>query len=363
LPEVVFIDDQPLVQIRSKRDLASGRFYLDRKAGNLYLKDDPTGRKVEITVAAIAFESEASNILIKNLTVEKYASVAQIGAINGQRATGWSIENCEVRLNSSAGISLGADGRVRVCNIHHNGQLGVGGVGHNILLEQNEVWANNTRGFSYRWEAGGVKIALSDGVVFRDNHVHDNVGPGLWCDINCRDVLYENNTVERNSGTGIFHEISFKATIRNNIVRNNGLADDWQWVWGNDILIAASQDVDVHDNTVVVSPGKCGIVMIDQSRPIEGPMKGGGKYKTRNNRVHDNNITFLGAPCAGGASDVMPGDENYSIISSGNNVFDRNVYRVPSPIDQPWFFWEHSMLDWDSLKLKGLERDGRFEVY
>jgi hypothetical protein len=67
-----------------------------------------------------------------------------------------------------------------------------------------------------------VKIALSDGVTFRSNHVHDNVGPGRWCDINCHNVVYEDNLVERNQGAGIFYWISFTATIRDNVVRHNG---------------------------------------------------------------------------------------------------------------------------------------------
>ena len=62
----------------------------------------------------------------------------------------------------------------------------------------------------------------SDGVVMRGNHVFDNVGPGLWCDIGCRNVLYENNLVERNHDAGIFHEISFNAVIRNNIAATMG---------------------------------------------------------------------------------------------------------------------------------------------
>jgi hypothetical protein len=34
---------------------------------------------------------------------------------------------------------------------------------------------------------------LKAAVTFRSNHVHDNVGHGLWCDINCRNVVYEVN--------------------------------------------------------------------------------------------------------------------------------------------------------------------------
>jgi hypothetical protein len=79
--------------------------------------------------------------------------------------------------------------------------------------------------------------------------------------------------------------------------------------------------VTVHRNTVTVSAGGCGIVLVDQSRPIEG----GGRYKTRNNTVHYNDMTFEGAACAGGASDSQPGDENFTIISDGNNRFRRQL--------------------------------------
>src|SRR4029078_1119664 len=105
-------------------------------------------------------------------------------------------------------------------------------------------------------------------------------------DVRCRDVLYEHNVVERNLGAGIFHEISFQAVIRGNTVRHNGIADS-EWFWGNDILIAASQDVEVYGNTLTVSPGKCGPMLIDQNRLMEGLLAGRGKYKTRNNQVYD----------------------------------------------------------------------------
>src|SRR6267143_839707 len=98
---------------------------------------------------------------------------------------GWTVENCEVRLNSGGGLTVGTGGRVHDNDIHHNGQIDIGGVGRDILIENNRIWENNTRGFNFNWEAGGVKLALSDGVVLRGNHVYDNNGSGLWCDINC----------------------------------------------------------------------------------------------------------------------------------------------------------------------------------
>jgi parallel beta-helix repeat protein len=358
LPEGLFIDDKPLAQVLTRQGIEAGQFYFDHAGGRIYFADDPTGRKVEATVAVFAFESRASNVLIRNVTIEKYASVAEKGAIQAQEAVGWIVENCDVRLNSGAGIAAGTGSRVRGSNIHHNGQIGITGGGRDVLIEGNQVWANNIRGFSSGWEAGGVKIALSDGVVFRGNHIHDNFGPGLWCDINCRNVVYENNIVERNHGAGIFHEISFNAVIRNNVVRHNGIADK-DWFWGNDILVEASQGVEVYGNTLTVSPGKCAIMLIDQSRPI----KGGGRYKTRNNRVHDNEITFAGTACAGGASDADPGDENFSIITDGNNLFDGNVYRVLRTSGPARFVWGHEIFDWDGWRGQGVESNGRLVVY
>jgi parallel beta-helix repeat protein len=366
LPEGLFLDDKPLDQVPTKDSVEAGRFYFDHAGERIYFADDPTGRKVEATVAVLAFESRASNVLIRNVVIEKYASVAQTGAIQAQDAVGWIVENCELRFNSGAGIAVGTGSRVRGCNIHHNGQIGITGAGRDIAVEDNQVWANNIRRFSSGWEAGGVKLALSNGVVFRGNQIHDNFGPGLWCDINCHNVLYEGNVVERNHGAGIFHEISFNAVIRNNIVRHNGIADN-VWFWGDDILIAASQDVQVYGNTLTVSPGKCGIMLIDQSRPFEGggngKPEGDGKYKTRNNKVHDNETTFEGDACAGGASDAEPGDGNFTIITDGNNLIDGNVYRVPRTSGPARFVWGHASFDWDGLRGQGVEQNGQLVTY
>jgi hypothetical protein len=358
LPEGVFIDDKPLHQVLSKDRIESGGFYFDYANQKIYLADDPTNHKVEATVAVFAFESTARDVLIKNLTVEKYASVAQKGAIQTTEGTGWTIEDCELRWNSGLGIGIGTGGRVRECDIHHNGQVGVGGHGQDILIEKNRIWSNNIYGFDYTWEAGGVKIALSDGVTFRGNDVHDNDGPGLWCDIGCRNVVYEGNLVENNQDIGIFHEISFKAVIRNNVVRHNGRGRRG-WFWRAEIGVAASQDVEVNNNTLTIAAGGCGIVLIDQGRRTND----GREYKTRNNTVRNNDLTFEGAACAGGVSDVSPEDENFAIITNGNNNFDSNVYRVPRMSGPARFVWGHDVTDWDRFRQKGLEQAGRLTFF
>ena len=232
-PEALFLDDRPLTRVMSKDALAGGKFYIDYAGGKTYLVDDPTNHKLEATAALFAFESAAADVSISNLTVEKFASAAQKGAIHAREGVRWNIEKCEVRLNSGAGISVGTGSRVHNCDVHHNGQIGIEGDGKDIRIEDNRIWSNNIYGFDPAWEAGGVKIAESDGVLFRGNHVHDNHGAGLWCDIDCRNVVYEGNLVEHNQHIGIFHEISFNAVIRNNVVRHNG-SGNRSWFWGAD---------------------------------------------------------------------------------------------------------------------------------
>jgi hypothetical protein len=356
-PQAVFFDDKPLTRVPNKDALASNEVYLDYAGGRIYLADDPINHKVEATLAKFAFESSAPDVVVSNLTVEKYGSPAQRGAIHAREGARWTIENCVARLNSGAGISVGAGSRVHNCDIHHNGQIGVEGDGKDILIEGNRIWSNNIYGFDPEWEAGGVKIAKSDGVTFRNNHVHDNDGAGLWCDIECRNVVYEDNLVEKNRHIGIFHEISFNAVIRRNVVRHNG---NWRsWFWHADIGVAASQDVEVTGNTVTVEPGACGIVLIDQGRRSEA----GTSYKTRNNTIHGNEMTFEGVPCAGGASDTRPEDENFAVIANGNNRFDANTYRVRSASGPARFVWGRDVTDWDGFRRKGLERSGRLLLF
>ena len=352
-----FIDDKPLQQVASKAELASNRFFFDHAAGRIHFVDDPTGKLVEAAAARFAFKSPADNVLIKGLVIEKYYNPAQQGAVQGEEGKGWRVERTEFRLNSGVGVAVGTNGAIVDCRIHHNGQLGASAGGTNILLEGNEIWANNIYGFDSAWEAGGVKIANSDRVTLRDNHVHHNVGPGLWCDIDCRDVIYEGNTVEYNAGPGIFHEISYAAVIRNNTLRENGQAAP-PWFWDSEIQVAASQDVEVHGNTMTVRPGGRSIMLIDQNRRRQA----GGYYKTQRNNVHHNDITFLGAGWTGGASDARPGAENFSIIEKGGNRFDQNTYRVPDGV-RPQFVWGHTLMDLTGFRDQGQERNGTLLPY
>ncbi|GEP11605.1 hypothetical protein MGN01_34500 [Methylobacterium gnaphalii] len=352
----LFLDGRPLRRVLSRAELGPGRFLLEPALGRLLIADDPTGRQVEASVVATAFQSLSPDVRISGVIVEKYDSPPQIGAIRGDRATGWHVERTEIRFNAGLGVAVGTNGIVRDNIIHHNGQLGAAAHGHQIRFENNRIFENNTAGFDPGWEAGGIKITEAQFVTVRGNHVYRNDGPGIWCDINCRDAVIEDNIVEANQGAGIFYEISFSAVVRRNKVRFNG-ANDAPWYWDADIQIAGSQGVEVTDNVIDVRPGGHAIMLIDQGRA----KLGGGLYRTTGNRVHGNRIVFSGDGDAGGVTDTDRLSPNGSVIEAGNNSFDGNTYLAPATVS-PSFVWGRDPLTFTAFRQLGQERAGSVKL-
>lgn len=337
----VFIDDQMLWRVDDRADLVSGTWWSDGR--RVVIADDPEGRKVEISLTEHAFRSDADDVTIRGLVVEKYASMAQRGAIQaedspGRRGANWLIEDVEVRLNHAAGIRAGDRTIIRNAHIHHNGQQGItsdGGEG--ILVESSEIDHNNIRGFNWGWEGAGAKFKETVGLVVRDVTAHHNLGPGLWTDINCLDTTYEGNVVYSNSAAGIFHEISFGAVIRDNEVYDNGFIMG-DWLWGAGILIAASSDVEVFNNTVTNNAD--GITGIQQRRESST-----GLHTLENVHVYNNTITMWYGQ-TGVAQDI--GDP--SVFTDRNIVFENNTYVGAG---HTAFAWDNQNLDWEGWLATG----------
>ena len=203
-PEDLFFDNIPKYRVASLAGVGPGTWYLDYSSGTVYIGDDPWGHTVEISLLGHAFTGGATAVTISNLIIEKYACPAQSGAVDGAAgSTYWNIGGSEIRFNHGRGVSSGDGMYVHRNNIHNNGQMGIGGGGANIVLQNNEISYNNTSGYSYYWEAGGAKFSNVQNLVLEYNYAHDNVGPGFWNDINSQDVTYESRTKPaRNVGGG-----------------------------------------------------------------------------------------------------------------------------------------------------------------
>lgn len=354
-PEALFINNNSLKQVDELSKVSEGKFYFDYGNDKIYFKDNPCGKIVETSVQDHAFKSDATDVVIKGFIVEKYATSAQMAAIHGEEGANWQIDSNEVRFNHGAGISAASNSEITNNFVHHNSQIGIVGGGDDLLVESNEISYNNTDHFSVLWECGGTKFTVTNGLILRDNYSHHNYGPGLWTDIDNLNTLYEGNRVEYNTHAGIFHEISYAATIRNNIVRFNGKDD--VWLWGAQILIAASQDVEVYNNTVeVASNYGDGISLIQQERG-SGLY---GDYLVQNNVIHHNVVKFRGSESSMGGVNDVEDTENpaFEIITNGNNIFHSNEYHFYNGDLFRWM-WDTGGIDgeYDFTSFQGIGQE------
>src|SRR5262249_41125759 len=139
-----------------------------------------------------------------------------------------------------------------------------------ILIEDNEIAYNNYAHVSPKFGAGGIKIVRTRGAIIRGNNVHDNLGSGIHLDIRNYNALYDGNTVSNNTEQGIFHEVSFAAVIRNNILSHNGSGypNGSYWLYAANLLSSSSQGVEAYCNTIDVSAqGGNGADILVQHRP------------------------------------------------------------------------------------------------
>ena len=320
-PEDLFLDDRPLRHVATPADLQAGTWYFDYPADRIFLGDDPTGHVVETSVTPYAVVGDADGVTLRGFVVEKFATPTHEAAING-RLTGLLIENVEARLNHFAGLRTMDHARARNNHVHDNGALGFIGAGENIIVEGNEIDHNNTIGYNPYWAAGGTKWVYTTHLIVRNNDSHDNHGPGLWTDINNIDVLFEANRVHDNDLSGIFHEVGYRAIIRNNVVSGNGRAKPFPaWVVGAGILVSSSSDVEVYGNSL--TDNWQGIAGLEDER---GP-GANGPWVLARLHVHDNVVRQTRpAEPGSGRTGVAQVNDGTSAFISGVNRFVNNTY-------------------------------------
>jgi rhodanese-related sulfurtransferase len=343
-PEDLFFDSIPRTRVTSLAEVRPGKWYLDYSTGKVHMGDNPSGHTVEVSVLAHAFTGSASSVTISKLIIEKYACVAGDGAVEGGAgSTYWEVEGSEIRHNHGMGIRSGTGMWIHGNKIHHNGQLGLGGGGNDILVQSNNIYLNNYSGYDYSWEAGGVKFAEVHNLTVQYNYSYSNGGPGFWDDINSRYVVYDSNQATNNKVAGILHEIGYNATITNNYIWNDASnpsgADLW---WGAGILISNSSDVTVEGN--VVTNCMNGIGGILQNRG-NGP--DGQPYLLQNLSVTGNTVTQTTGIAAG---IVMGAGFDNSVYTSWNNHFENNTFNLALPATYDYFFWLNepwTLASWD----------------
>ncbi len=247
-----------------------GMFAVDttKKELYIYLSDgsDPNEHQVEASSRPLIFGTNPwiNRNGIENVQV--FGFIFKYGASFSQRPAVWLygrgnlIENCIVEDMSGAGV--GVNGTMKHCVVRRCGQIGGGANGDNFINEEN-LWEGNCwKPINREWDAGGFKLAWSNGGVFKRCIFKRNGGPGLWFDIHVRNVLVTECVFMENELSGLFIEISRDITVLNNLFIRNGLTAKGHY-WGvGGIQIAESINCILAFNTCVEN--KDGITFREQ---------------------------------------------------------------------------------------------------
>lgn len=253
-----------------------GMFAVDtsKKEIYLYLSDgsDPNKHQIESSSRGLIFGTNPwmNRNGIENVQI--FGFVFRYGASFPQRPAVWLhgrnnlIENCVIEDMSGGGVGVG--GTMKHCVVRRCGHTGEGANGDNFLNEEC-LWEENCwKPIDRGWDAGGFKMAWSNGGVFRRCIFRHNGGPGLWFDIHVRNVLVTECVFQENELSGLFIEISRDITVLHNLMIRNGLkAEGPSWSAGG-IQIAESINCIVAYNTCIGN--KDGITFREQGpRPLE----------------------------------------------------------------------------------------------
>ena len=349
-PEDLFINNQAIQRVSSLSAVTSSTCYFNYSASKVYFLASPTGKTVEISTTPTAFWAPVSNVTIQSLTVEKYATPAQSGAIKA--STSWTISNNEVRYNHGGGIQAGNSSVINSNYVHHNGQVGItAGGASSVLVQDNEVSYNNVDGFDFSWQAGGVYLANAISPVIKGNYVHDNKGMGIHLDYQAYNWLIQANRTQNNYFAGIDNEIGYNGTASYNISVNDGTwpgkTNPSMW-WGCGIYVYVSSYTTVYNNTVI--HGTNGICAASIPRGSGNR----GTFAVRNLSV-SNNLIIQSAGAASGAVGQSSTDAVYS--SSSNNHWNGNVYKLPSS-SAASYVWDNRSMTASSWMASGQDSSG-----
>lgn len=331
-PEDLFYDSKPLTRVASLSLVAPGTWYFDYSTLKIYSGTDPTGHAAEISSLRAAFSGNASNVTITGLTIEKYASIAGDGAIAGEQSNSWIVSNDLFLLNHGMGLRVGPSMQVEGSKFHDNGQMGLGGSGSHITVDDNEIYKNNYAGYEWGWEGGGDKFTHTKYLTVSNNYSHDNNGPGLWTDIDNYYTTYDGNHTRNNVGAGIQHEISYDAVITNNLIQDDGFVPNQTGMWfGGGIVISNSANVDLYGNTITdCMNGIVGIQNVRGNDPATGL-----PYTLKNLNVHNNTITQQ----VDHAEGIVKADiYDDSVYTSWGNHFQKDTYTL-SNVSLKYFYW------------------------
>jgi Ca2+-binding RTX toxin-like protein len=358
-PEQVFIDGSQLTQVPVGTTPGAGQFALNTNR-KVILGENPTSKTVEVSVRNhwVVGAAGGAGVTIDGFTMKHAASEG----VSNNGNDDWTIKNGDYSFSHTSNILLNkATGLLALNNkIHHGGQKGVASNSANLMLQGNEIYANNTEGFKSFWNAGGVKVSNSQTVTFAGNIVYDNRGNGLWLDVPADNqvIVVENNRVHHNDANGIRSEVTDdNVQIHDNVVWENG--------WGRSsfkeagISLNASQNNHVYNN--VVAWNENGIMVLNPRR--SDVHRNETEYDFVYNVEVDNNDILMDRPPDGAyALGWVKTNRNGNLYDpAANNRGHDNRYWYPFPEGyQKRYAWEVDLASLGAFNDTLGEEGGRY---
>jgi parallel beta-helix repeat protein len=251
LPEQVFVDAKPLVQVTTRSAVTTNTFFVDRAARQIVLGTNPAGHTVEVTVLDSAFRisSAAAGTTIRGIGFADWAATYNNeGAAATSDANNVTLDSDTFAWSASRGLGIyGANNVVSNTHLTDNGNTGMNAFKANgLLFEHNEVTFSNYEHFSIASspleQTAGVKITKTTNSIVRDSTFRNNAANALWYDMQSVSQDVVDNTMIHNDGHGIEIEVSGHTIVAGNVVVRNGR---------DGIKLSGANDVDVWSNTVV----------------------------------------------------------------------------------------------------------------
>lgn len=258
-PDQLWVDGVAQRQVGSRAQVKDGTFYVDEEARRLYLGADPRGRAVRASTLDEAITVRGAGSTVRGIGVRRYAtSLPQMGSVKIV-ASDVRVENVSVTDSATTGLSvLGARARVTNVTTARNGMLGLhANHADDLRLERVRTAGNNLERFKYAPVSGGIKITRTRRVAITASVATGNLGKGIWLDESVSDILLAANRVTGNAHHGISLELSAKAVLGGNVIRDNG---------GDGLKVNNTSEVRIWNNTFAGN-GRTIYLVQDRRRP------------------------------------------------------------------------------------------------
>jgi parallel beta-helix repeat protein len=354
-PQMVFVDDTPLVQKPTLATIDSGSFYYDWTNRRIYIATDPNGKTVELAARPVALVLGGSNLkgnTVRGIGFRRFATNEYNNVTGAALYLGGAgpnrVEHTVFTENAAGGLfySNPREGSYLKGSVFaRNGGTALGANGgakptgsttNNFLVEGNWFNGNNTEQFgtgcTKSCAAANVKMAHMNGLMFRFNVVEHAKGPaeGVWHDLRGRNCAFVNNIVRyngvgSNKGKGIYYEVSDGGRIVGNLVYGNG---------GPGIAVA-SGNTKVWNNTLV--DNQFGVWVYDDPR-YPG--------QDTNVEVNTTNVEVVNNVVSNAPTYMAKSQQAWSNVTQNNqpqdfySSYDYNAYHRSNGPNQILHMWE-----------------------